>query len=337
MKRQGQLIEKIADIENLYLANYKAQKGKIAKMEVYEYCNHLQSNLQTLRYQILTGHTVTGEYRYFTIYDPKKRLICAAPYAQRVLHHALLNICHPYFEKRQIFDSYASRPGKGTYAALDKARQYTYKYKWYLKLDFRKYFDNIDHLILKRQLCKLFKDEQLLLIFFKIIDSYCSMEDKGVPIGNLTSQYFANHYLTPADHYAKEVLKIPAYVRYMDDMVLWHNDKDKLLEAGYLFQKFAEGELKLSLKPFCLNERTKGLPFLGYILFPENVLLTQRSKKRFIQKSEIYEANLGNEVWSQKEYQNHVTPLIAFTEYANSREFRKTLYHWLLAYEELTG
>ena len=337
MKRQGHLIEEIADIENLYLANYKAQKGKMAKTEVLRYCKNLHSNLQTLQYQILNGCTEIGDYRYFTIYDPKKRLICAAPYAQRVLHHALMNICHAGFEKRQIFDSYASCPGKGTYAALDKARHYNYKYKWYLKLDFRKYFDSIDHLVLKRQLCKLFKDEQLLLIFFKIIDSYCSEEDRGVPIGNLTSQYFANHYLTPADHYAKEVLNIPAYVRYMDDMVLWHNDKDKLLEAGYMFQQFAEQELKLSLKPFCLNERTKGLPFLGYILLPNNVLLTQRSKKRFIQKSEIYETNLRNGSLSQKEYQNHVTPLISFTEYGNSREFRKTVYHRLLAYEELTG
>lgn len=337
MKRQGELIEKIADIENLYLANYKAQRGKIAKIEVYEYGKHLRLNLQTLQYQILTGCTEIGDYQYFTIYDPKKRLICAAPYPQRVLHHALINICHANFERHQIFDSYASRPGKGTYAALDKARHYNYKYKWYLKLDFRKYFDNIDHLILKRQLCKLFKDEQLLLIFNKIIDSYCSEQDKGVPIGNLTSQYFANHYLTSADHYAKQVLNIPAYVRYMDDMVLWHNDKDKLLEAGYMFQQFAKGELKISLKPFCLNERTKGLPFLGFILFPNNVLLNQRSKKRFIKKSETYEMNLINEYWSQKDYQDHVTPLISFTEYANAREFRKTVYRKLLTYEELTG
>ena len=325
MKRQGQLIEKIADIENLQLAYHKAQKGKAGKIEVFEYGKRLRENLQNLQQQILSGNVETGNYRHFTIYDPKKRLICAAPFGQRVLHHALMNVCHPFFEKVQIFDSYASRIGKGTYASLKRAKHFNRQYKWFLKLDFRKYFDSLDHTILKKQLNRLFKDSRLLNIFESIVDSYCVNQNKGVPIGNLTSQYFANHYLAHADHYVKETLKIRAYVRYMDDIVLWRDNKKMLLNAGTSLKEYSESELKLTLKPFCLNQNLQGLPFLGYLLYPDKTRLAHRSRTRFIKKLSIYEINLISGIWTQKDYQNHVLPLIAFTEYANAKEFRKKI------------
>ena len=292
MKRQGQLIEKIAELENLQLAYHKAQKGKAGKIKVFEYGKRLQENLPQLQKQILSGNVKVGNYHYFTIYDPKKRLIYAAPFGQRVLHHALMNVCHPFFEKIQIFASYASRIGKGTYASLKRAKQFNRQYKWFLKLDFRKYFDSLDHTILKKQLNRLFKDSRLLNIFESIIDSYCINQNKGVPIGNLTSQYFANHYLAYADHYVKETLKIRAYVRYMDDLVLWHDNKEFLLNAGARIKAYSENELKLTLKPFCLNRNSQGLPFLGYILYPHKTRLAHRSRIRFIKKLNIYEINL---------------------------------------------
>ena len=278
MKRQGQLLEQIADLNNLYEAFYKAQKGKHSKPYVCAYSKQLQENLQRLQYQITSGAVETGNYHTFTIYDPKKRLICATPFSQRVLHHAIMNICHASFENHQLADSFASRTGKGTYAALDKARQHNQRYRWFLKLDVRKYFESIDHAILKRQLCRLFKDQPLLLLFEQIIDSYSTAEHKSVPIGNLTSQYFANHYLSVADYYAKVVLKAPAYVRYMDDMVLWHHNKEELLAIGYSFQELIARELLLELKPFCLNETRKGLPFLGYLLYKDQVACPAKQK-----------------------------------------------------------
>ena len=158
--------------------------------------------------------------------------------------------------------------------------------------------------------------------------------DKSVPIGNLTSQYFANHYLSVADHYLKEELRVPAYVRYMDDMVLWHDDKESLLEIGYRFQEYLAGELLLQLKPFCLNESRKGLPFLGYLLFPGSIRLARRSKKRFIKKSLLYNHYLQTGRWSQKEFASHTLPLVAFTEYAKAREFRKNVYRTMVAIEK---
>ncbi len=328
MKRQGQLLEEIADLNNLYRAFYKAQKGKISKHCVCAYKKQLQNNLQRLQHQIISGRVETGGYNTFTIYDPKKRLICATPFSQRVLHHALMNVCHASFEKHQIVNSFASRPRKGTYAALDKAREYHSQYRWFLKLDVRKYFESIDHKILKQQLHCMFKDQALLLIFEKIINSYSTESDKSVPIGNLTSQYFANHYLSVADRYLKEVLRLPAYVRYMDDMVLWHHDKELLLDIGYRFKEYIARKLLLQLKPFCLNESSRGLPFLGYLLFPDRVRLTQRSKERFIQKSRLYDRNLQRGRWSQNEFVNHTMPLVVFTEYADAREFRKIVYSY---------
>ena len=334
MKRQGQLLQQIADLKNLYEAFYKAQKGKVFKHDVYAYSKQLQQNLQQLHQQLLSGAVETGGYHTFTIYDPKKRLICAAPFPQRVLHHALMNVCHATFEKHQIATSFASRSEKGTYAALDKGREYHRHYRWFLKLDVRKYFESIDHSILKQQLYRIFKDKSVLLIFDQIIDSYSTAENKSIPIGNLTSQYFANHYLSVADHYIKEVLRVPAYVRYMDDMVLWHYDKEALLEIGYRFTEYLAGELRLQLKPFCLNESRKGLPFLGYLLFLDRVRLARRSKKRFIQKSLLYGRYLQTGRWSQKEFASHTMPLVAFTEYANAKEFRKNVYSTMVAIEE---
>lgn len=325
MKRQGHLIEKIAAIDNLQLAYYKAQKGKTAKNKVIEYGKNLKKKLQQLKQQILAGAVEAGNYHYFTIYDPKKRLICAAPFNQRILHHALMNICHPFFEEFQIFDSYASRIGKGTYAALERAKYFNRKYRWFLKLDFRKYFDCINHFILKQQLTRLFKDDRLLAIFTTIIDSYSVNPNTGVPIGNLTSQYFANHYLAGLDHFIKEVLKIKAYIRYMDDLVLWHNYKQSLLKAGLNLQQHAAQELALTLKPFCLNQNSHGLPFLGYLVYPENVRLSHRSRIRFIKKLTFYDTLLKGNIWTQKEYQNHVLPLIAFTEHADAKNFRKKI------------
>ena len=323
MKRQGYLVERIADMENLQLAFYKAQNGKSAKDSARAFGKDLRENLRMLQGQILSGEVEVGGYHYFTIYDPKKRQICAAPFNQRVLHHALMNVCHPFFEKAQTPDSYASRIGKGTYAALEKAKSNIRRYPWFLKLDARKYFDSIHHGVLRSQLCSMFKDGQLLRILDEIIDSYEVESGRGVPIGNLTSQYFANQYLSPADHFAKENLRIPAYVRYMDDMVLWHDDKEVLLGAGRRFQYFTETQLKLKLKPFCLNRNTAGLPFLGYLLYPDLTRLAQRSRKRYILKMKKYEGNLKTGVWTQKDYQRHVTPLTAFTRHANAKAFRQ--------------
>jgi RNA-directed DNA polymerase len=230
MKRVGNLIEEIASYDNLYVAFCKASKSKRNKVEVLKYESNLDINIQLLQEQILSGNIDIGNYHYFTIYDPKERVICAASFPERVLHHAVMNICHPYFEKHLIYHTYATRIGKGTYAALDKAKEFVKRYSWYAKLDVRKYFDSISHDLLFQFLSRMFKDKILLEIFQKIIRSYEVSCGIGIPIGNLSSQYFANYYLSGADHYAKEQLHIGGYVRYMDDILLFEDENHVLKE-----------------------------------------------------------------------------------------------------------
>ena len=323
MKRTGHLIEKIADSDNLRLAFWKARKGKSHAIAVEKYRKNLDENLMILRQQIISGEVQVGDYRFFKIYEPKEREICASAFSEQVLHHALMNICHDYFEKKQIFDSYASRKGKGTYAALDRAKKYTRKYPWFLKLDMQKFFASIHHHVLKQQLEALFKDPILLQIFYAIINSYPTENERGLPIGNLTSQYFANHYLCGLDHFIKEKLFCRAYVRYMDDLIIWHFDKKALKNIYAEIRYFVENELLLSLKPVLLNKTENGLPFLGYLLFPHYTRLKQQSKQRFIKKWRIIEWHYHKGYWSEQKCQRKVLPLLAFTQKADSKKFRE--------------
>jgi RNA-directed DNA polymerase len=319
------LIERIADPDNLRLAFWKAKKGKSNAYQVEAYRKNLDHNLVVLREQIITGDISAGKYAYFKIFEPKERQICAAAFSEQVLHHAIMNICHDHFEQYQIYDSYASRKGKGTSAALERAKTYTKRYEWYLKLDIRKFFDSIHHDIVKQQLRRLLKDDRLLAIMDKIIDSYEAQPTRGVPIGNLTSQYIANHYLAGLDHFIKEKLHILAYVRYMDDMVLWHNDPAVLKKARLEIQAYIEKTLLCDLKPIQMKRVQHGLPFVGYHLFPYDTRLLQQSKRRFVKKYQYAQALIKEGAWTQADFQRHVLPLFAFVKQANSRSFRQEM------------
>ncbi len=332
MKRANNLIQAISDPDNLRWAFLKAKKGKSNTAQVEAFRQDLDTNLLELQKQILQGPLEVGAYTYFKIFDPKEREICASTFRENVLHHAIMNICHDHFERKQIFDSYASRKGKGTYAAVERAQHFTRKYSWFLKLDVRKFFDSIHHEVVKAQLRRMFKDSRLLEILDQIIDSYESSPLRGVPIGNLTSQYFANHYLAGLDHYIKEVLQIKAYVRYMDDMVLWHNEKAVLKEAHEAICAFVENNLRCELKPEVLRKTKLGLPFLGYMIHPHHIRLTARSKRRFLQKmKKLMEKHQSGE-WSESECQRRAQSLLAFTQHADSHFLRKKL----LSYTDTT-
>ena len=325
MKRAGNLVPIISDLNNLYSAYYKSSKHKKNKVEVVDYHLNLYQNLKELQIQILKGNIQVGNYHYFTIYDPKKRLICAAPFAERVLHHAIMNICHSYFEKYQISDSYATRIGKGTYKALKRAAHFNKQYRYYLKLDITKYFDSISHFKLKQQLSNLFKDKVLLILLEKIINSYQTVEGKGLPIGNLTSQYFANHFLAGFDHFVKEKLLIKPYLRYMDDMVIWSDNFDELMNYYKEISGYLTNKLNLNLKPVIINKTEHGLSFLSYRLFCTHIELQQKSKKRFLQKIRKYIFNFESGNWSQMHFVRHIEPLQSFVYHASSKGFRLKL------------
>ncbi len=325
MKRVGFLTEKIADKENLYLAYYKAKRGKQYKKEVIRFGNNVDYNINKLHNEILTGNVSVGKYRQFTITDPKKRNVYAAAFDERVLHHAIMNVCHEYFEKTMICDTYATRLDKGIYKALDKARLAAKRYRYVAKLDFRKYFDSISHDILKYKLKRIFKDKKLLDILFQILDTYSVEEGQGIPIGNLTSQYFANYYLSSLDHYIKETLKIPVFVRYMDDMLLFDDDIERLKMCVNLVENYSCEKLHLTLKRPVIKQTEDTIPFLGYKIGKNVILLNSRSRNRFSKKLFRYEKLLSDGIWSEKEYQSHILPLLAFVQYAYTKKMRRRI------------
>jgi RNA-directed DNA polymerase len=323
MRKANNLVPRIIEPENLRLAYWKARKGKTWAREVVAYRDYLENNLLTLREQILTGEVDVGNYRLFQVYDPKERQICASSFSEQVLHHALMNVCHEHFERAQVFDSYASRPGKGVHAALKRAIAFNRCGRWFLKLDVRKFFASIHHQTVKTQLERIFKDYRLLGIFGKIIDSYEAAPGRGVPIGNLSSQYLANHYLAGLDHFIKERLHSHAYIRYMDDLVLWHPEKRWLQEAHYAIEDFLTTHLQVSLKPELLNSTERGLPFCGYIIFPHHIRLSQRSKRRYIKKLSYLNVQYNTGAWDEATCRRHVLPLVAFTRHADAKVFRQ--------------
>ncbi len=287
------------------------------------YSQDVWARLKQLQQNLLNEQVEIGNYHYFTIYDPKERQICAASFEERVLHHALMNVCHEYFEKFQIYDSYATRIGKGTFRALDKAAIFQRSYAYYLKMDIRKYFDSIDHIILFTQLERHFKDAALLRLFRQIIESYHTQPGKGVPIGNLTSQYFANHYLALTDHFIKERLGVKPYVRYMDDFVIWHSELEALQSIQQNITDFLTTHLALSLKTSYINKTTHGLPFLGFRLFPHKRLLSRRSKVRFRTKMMQLKAAWEVSEISEAKMQQQATALLDFVRKAYTKKYRK--------------
>lgn len=326
MKRAGHLMQQVTTRDNLYQAWLKARRGKMHRPEVLAYEANLDAHLDHLRWQLQHQQPDVGNYHYFTISDPKVRQICAAAFPERVLHHALMRVCHPVFEKHLICHTYATRKQKGTYAALEQVKKYTKKFRWFVKLDVRKYFDSIDHSIVHAQLRRLFKDPELLTVLNKILDTYHTTPRKGLPIGNLTSQYLANHYFSGADHFALEQLRVGAYVRYMDDILLFGQDRIALMQHYKAFRHYVETQLQVTFKPMQMGHVAQGIPYLGYRLYPNRVMLGRNSKQRFKRKYKRYCENLAKEIWNEKDFQEHVLPLLAYVIHADSLQWRRQFF-----------
>ncbi|MBQ7211308.1 MAG: hypothetical protein IJS19_01350 [Muribaculaceae bacterium] len=323
MKRIPCLFDEICSYDNLLAAFYNAAKGKRGKKEVIRFSSRLEENIAQLRKSLLSGIPPVGNYHYFEIFDPKRRMICAAAFEERIIHHAIINVCQPVFDRNLIANTFATRKGKGVYQAIDKAMTLMRRCRFVAKLDFKKYYDSIDHLVLKRKLARIFKDHKLLLLLERIIDSYSVTEGKGLPIGNLTSQYFANHYLSDIDHAATEKLHAKGYVRYMDDILLFGDSQPIVKELVKNIDMMANSTA-LTLKSPIIGKTENGINYLGYRLFPHHFVLAGRSKRRYRQKIRLYTRLFNMGEWSEREYALHLTPLAAFAAHGNNYKFRMT-------------
>ena len=323
MRRCGGLLPRIVSWENFVLAAHKAALGKRDRPPIQEFFENFEINLSDLITQVNRGNLVLGEFTRFTIHDPKRREICAPSFKERVLHHALMNYCEPAFERRLIHDTYACRKGKGQQAALNSAMKCAARNRFFLKLDIRRFFDSIDHQVLYNQLSKLFREPGLLNLFGKIVQSYYKVPRKGLPIGALTSQHFANSYLAPLDRFIKERLRCRGYVRYMDDFVVWGQSSKDLMTVYTAIKEFLMDNLKLEVKAAFINRSQLGLDFLGYRVYPGWVRLSHRSKQRYARKLRNLVKSYEENMIGESKLQKHLESLTAFTRFAKSRTFRR--------------
>jgi len=325
MKRQNNLFEQIIDYNNIRLAFLKAIRGNRSSPSVIKYCRNTGKNLAILREKLNTLNCDWGSYNSFLITDPKLRVISTAPIEQRIMHHAIMNVLETIIDRTQIYHSYACRKGKGTHAAVNYAFKQCKKNTCYLKLDVRKYFDSLDHDVLKTQLRRLVKDTRVIALFDGIIDSYGTSPGKGVPIGNLTSQFFANMYLAGLDHFVLEELHPSAYCRYMDDFVLWADSQAKLKKMFECINDYVKEKLCLSLKQPVYGKIANGLPFLGFLVKDKGIYLLQKSKKRVTKRMTEITASLCYGSITEEKAAERTRSVFAAISLARTNRFREKI------------
>lgn len=286
-KTTGGLWAKIIEFENLYQAFQEARRGKRYRWEVMRFASNLEENLINLQNHLIWKTWEPGTHREFTVYEPKMRMIQAPPFQDRVMHHALVRIVDPLFERKFIEDSFACRVNKGTQRAVFRAQNFLRIAKrlwgddvYVLKADISKYFASIRHDVLMGEVERTISDKDVLWLWRRIISGYGHDAGVGLPVGALTSQLSANIMLNRLDHVAKDTMGIRFYVRYMDDFVAVLQDKAAAKKAMRELGEAVNG-LALSLNPkTAIHPWQRGIDFCGYRIWPTHILPRKRNIKR---------------------------------------------------------
>ena len=342
MKRVKNLWDDITGFGNLLEAHRKARCGKRGRDEVARFELNLEPELRRLQTELKSHTYVPGPYREFTLFERKPRQIAAAPYRDRVVHHALMNIVEPALDRRFIDDSYACRVGRGVHAAVDRYQHWARRYTYAMKLDVVRYFPNIAHHRLKAKLARRIGDPAALWLFDLIIDSApavvispmpgedlvdCMQRRTGLPIGNLTSQFLANLYLDDLDHYVKETLRAPAYLRYVDDLILLHDNKDAMRALA------TQIEVRLALDFLHVHARKRqvvptaaGLDVLGYHVWPTHRRLRpangHRFRRRLVAMARAYRAGQAQ----LAEFKPRIASWIGHALHADTQGLRRAIF-----------
>ncbi len=293
--------EDVSSTKALFAAWDKFRCGKRLRSDVLKYERHLEENIFALSESIVTGYYRHDAYVSFTIHDPKQRQIHKATVQDRLVHQAITSAIEPLFESRFIYDSYSCRKGKGTHAAVKRLRSFLYRDShnntltvYALKCDIKQFFASVDHRILMELLMQKLDDQKTLDLLQRIIDSLSTAPGKGIPLGNLTSQLFANIYLHELDWFVKHALRERHYLRYCDDFIIVGLDREHLLALVPLFEKFLDQKLRLRMHPnkVTICSWAHGIDFLRYVLKPNSIVLRTKTKNRALQR--VNETNLSS-------------------------------------------
>lgn len=290
--------------DNLWLAYYKAAKGKRGKESAANFEFRLADNLLELQHDLATHTYQPGAYTHFMIHEPKLRKISAAPFRDRVVHHALCNLIEPLFEARFHPHSYANRVSKGTHRAIDQLQSYTRRYRYGLRLDIVQHFPSIDHALLKNELFRTITDpdvrwlievilasgegvlrDEYKMVYFAGDDLLAVNRPRGLPIGNLTSQFWSNCYLNPFDWFVQRELGCKAYLRYVDDFALFSDSKQQLWRwKMQIIERLARLRLTVHEARAQMAPVTNGIPWLGFVVYPTHRRLKGRNVVAFTRR-----------------------------------------------------
>ena len=288
------LFDWLVSAEHLLVSWNAFKRGKEGKRDVQAFACDLEENLLGLRDDLASGAYAHGGYVEFSVTDPKLRHIHKPSVRDRVVHHALTGFLTELYEPRFISDSYSSRKGKGTHAAVRRLHELCWRESlhdarpvWVLKCDVRRFFDSVDHAVLLAILGRRIRCPRTLALLEGVVSSFETAPGKGIPLGNLTSQVFSNIYLDRLDQFVKRELRVPCYLRYADDFALVSRDREYLVRALSGIRAYLEGELGLGLheRKITFRRWRQGVDFLGYVDFPHYALLRNRTRRRIVGKA----------------------------------------------------
>ena len=344
MKSIRNVFETICSFENLYVAYQKARRGKRYRDYAVHFERRLEENLLELKQELLTDTYHPGAYRAFYIREPKKRLISAAPFRDRVVQHAVIDVIEPLMDPILIEDTYACRKSKGTHAALDRCQYYLQRFDWVLKCDIMKYFPSIDHELLSKILGENIRDMRTLNLLNLILGTGNAQEPvlawfprddlltpaerrHGIPIGNLTSQFFANFYLDGLDRFVKQELRCRGYVRYMDDFILFGSTKQQLFQWRDQIRIFLSGiRLRLHNRKQEIFPTKNGVSFLGFHLFAWHRRLSQTNIAYFKARTKTQMLMVHNGLMNFVTFRQSLVSWIGHASHGNTWNLRKVLF-----------
>lgn len=324
MKRNRTTIEQIAEWSNLCWAAERAAKGKRDRQQVAAFFSRLERNIDEIRSGLLEGSLPLGVVTQFRIFDPKPRQIHAPIFRERVVHHALMRQIGPVLDRSLVDDSFACRVGKGTITAVHRAQQHSRRFPWYAKIDVQQYFPSIDHVTLNRLLAAKFKDHGLLELLRRIIASHEAAPGRGMPIGALTSQHFANFYLNDLDRFLLNHAAIRGVVRYMDDTVYWCDSKAAAKSVLSTVRDFLASRLRLDLHDRVqVNRSSLGLSICGFRVLPGRIRLTQRRRRLYAAARARWERRFEEGTIDAQKLQSGYAAALGMTLHADSQAWRR--------------